>query len=99
MPLRATPSLNFIRGTPVEAVANVTMAEGTLNHRELGTEAIAAGIATWFSNKTESNSNTYGGEEGEGWENSDRRMKNGSSIKFVTENSSYVTSVTEKGYW
>ncbi|XP_017614772.1 uncharacterized protein LOC108459883 isoform X2 [Gossypium arboreum] len=95
-----TLSLENRRGTPVEAVANVTMAEGTLNHRELGTEAIAAGIATWFSNKTESNSNTYGGgEEGEGWESSDRRMKNGSSIKFVTENSSYVTSVTEKGYW
>ncbi|KAK5802759.1 hypothetical protein PVK06_030379 [Gossypium arboreum] len=65
MPLRATLSLNFIRGTPVEVVANVTMAEGTLNHREPGIEAIAARIATWFSNKTYSNSNTYGREEGE----------------------------------
>ncbi|KAG8500119.1 hypothetical protein CXB51_004159 [Gossypium anomalum] len=68
-------SLENCRGTPVEAVANVTMAEGTLNHREPGTEAIAAVIATWLLNKTESNSNTYGGEEGEGWENSDRGWK------------------------
>ncbi|XP_040934006.1 uncharacterized protein [Gossypium hirsutum] len=55
-----TLSLENRRGTLVEAVGNVTMAEGTLNHREPGTEAIAAGIATWFLNKTESNSNTYG---------------------------------------
>ncbi|KAH1098441.1 hypothetical protein J1N35_015362 [Gossypium stocksii] len=72
MPFRATPSLSFIRGTPVEAVANVTMVEGTSNHKEPSTEAITVGIATWFSNKTEFNSNTYGGEEGEGWESSDR---------------------------
>nr|KJB68724.1 hypothetical protein B456_011G2366001 [Gossypium raimondii] len=55
-----TLSLENRRGTLVEAVGNVTVAEGTLNHREPGTEAIAAGIATWFLNKTESNSNTYG---------------------------------------
>ncbi|KAG8480552.1 hypothetical protein CXB51_024598 [Gossypium anomalum] len=55
-----TLSLENRRGILVEAVGNVTMAEGTLNHSEPGTEAIAVGIATWFSNKTESNSNTYG---------------------------------------
>ncbi|KAG8502952.1 hypothetical protein CXB51_000726 [Gossypium anomalum] len=80
-----TRGCNAENGTPVEAVANVTMVEGTLNHREPGTEAIVAGIATWFSNKTESNSNTYGGEKGEGWENSDRGMENGSSVTDVTE--------------
>ncbi|KAK8277053.1 hypothetical protein V6Z12_D10G239100 [Gossypium hirsutum] len=55
-----TLSLENLGGTLVEAVGNVTVAEGTLNHREPGTEAIAAGIATWFLNKTESNSNTHG---------------------------------------
>ncbi|KAH1074136.1 hypothetical protein J1N35_026464 [Gossypium stocksii] len=44
MSFRAIPSLSFIRGTPVEAVANVMMAEGTLNHKEPGTEAIVAGL-------------------------------------------------------
>ncbi|KAH1083222.1 hypothetical protein J1N35_022983 [Gossypium stocksii] len=67
------------------------------HHREPGTDAIAAGIATWFWNKTESNSNTYGGEEREGWEITVRGMENGSSVKFVTEYCSSVTSVTEKG--
>ncbi|KAK5785617.1 hypothetical protein PVK06_040219 [Gossypium arboreum] len=75
-PIQGAAKTPTLQGTPVEAVANVTMAEGILNHKEPGTEAIAAGIATWFSNKTESNSNTYGGEEGEGWESSDRRMEN-----------------------
>ncbi|KHG16627.1 Protein Smaug [Gossypium arboreum] len=54
-----TLSLENRRGTLVESVGNVTMAEGTLNHSEPSTEAIAIGIATWFSNKT-SKSNTYG---------------------------------------